>query len=183
MRGAAQGEPGRTVRRASGQMTMQPRASSPSAAPITAAEVGPVSRFRSRSAAAADGRPLPVAAAGDRGRSRPGLPALIYIVGYAMVRFALELVRGDAARPQHHGISELSGRRLRRSSRVRSGSRGGRRSARQPRSRSASRCSPRGGAGASCSRRLAELMWPRYELVESRIPGVTHVVVDPRPSG
>jgi hypothetical protein len=34
------------------------------------------------------------------------LPALIYIVGYAPVRFALELVRGDWARPHRWGLSE-----------------------------------------------------------------------------
>ena len=40
------------------------------------------------------------------GWDQPGRPAAIYIVGYALTRFALELVRGDAARPQRHAISE-----------------------------------------------------------------------------
>ena len=40
------------------------------------------------------------------GWDAPGEPALIYIVGYAYVRFALELVRGDAARPSALGLSE-----------------------------------------------------------------------------
>jgi hypothetical protein len=40
------------------------------------------------------------------GWTRPGLPALIYILGYALIRFALELARGDSARPQRHGLSE-----------------------------------------------------------------------------
>lgn len=35
-----------------------------------------------------------------------GLPALIYIVGYGLSRFVLELRRGDAARPHLLGISE-----------------------------------------------------------------------------
>ena len=47
-----------------------------------------------------------VVAALVAGWSRPGLPAVIYILGYAPIRFALELVRGDPARPQRHGISE-----------------------------------------------------------------------------
>lgn len=36
----------------------------------------------------------------------PGLPALIYIVSYAALRFALELVRGDPGRPYRLGLSE-----------------------------------------------------------------------------
>ena len=40
------------------------------------------------------------------GWSRPGEPALIYIVGYGIARFVLELQRGDAARPHRLGISE-----------------------------------------------------------------------------
>ena len=40
------------------------------------------------------------------GWNQPGRPAVIYIAGYAMIRFALELVRGDAARPQRLGLSE-----------------------------------------------------------------------------
>lgn len=40
------------------------------------------------------------------GWTHPGLPALIYILAYAPIRFTLELVRGDSARPQRHGISE-----------------------------------------------------------------------------
>jgi hypothetical protein len=40
------------------------------------------------------------------GWERPGVPALIYIAGYAPIRFALERVRGDWARPQRRGLSE-----------------------------------------------------------------------------
>jgi len=40
------------------------------------------------------------------GWDQPGRPAVIYIVGYALIRFALELVRGDVARPHRHGLSE-----------------------------------------------------------------------------
>lgn len=40
------------------------------------------------------------------GWGTPGLPALIYIVGYGIARFLLELRRGDAARPHVLGISE-----------------------------------------------------------------------------
>jgi hypothetical protein len=40
------------------------------------------------------------------GWERPGLPALVYIVGYGIARFLLELRRGDAARPHVLGISE-----------------------------------------------------------------------------
>jgi hypothetical protein len=40
------------------------------------------------------------------GWDRPGIPALIYVVGYAVVRFALELVRGDSTRPYMLGLSE-----------------------------------------------------------------------------
>jgi len=36
----------------------------------------------------------------------PGSAAILYIVGYAVVRFALELVRGDAVRPFWRGVSE-----------------------------------------------------------------------------
>jgi hypothetical protein len=36
----------------------------------------------------------------------PGAPAVIYIVAYGVIRFALELVRGDAARPHALGLSE-----------------------------------------------------------------------------
>lgn len=36
----------------------------------------------------------------------PGSPAAIYLAGYAIVRFGLELVRGDGARPYKHGLSE-----------------------------------------------------------------------------
>jgi hypothetical protein len=36
----------------------------------------------------------------------------------------------------------------------------------------------------AAARRLAALMWPAFELVEARTPGVMHVIVgDPRPSG
>lgn len=47
-----------------------------------------------------------VAAALIVGWATPGLPALVYLVGYSAVRFALELVRGDSARPHALGISE-----------------------------------------------------------------------------
>lgn len=40
------------------------------------------------------------------GWDRPGVPALVYILAYAYLRFALELVRGDAARPHALGLSE-----------------------------------------------------------------------------
>jgi len=40
------------------------------------------------------------------GWSEAGRPALIYIAGYSVVRFALELVRGDWARPHRLGLSE-----------------------------------------------------------------------------
>lgn len=40
------------------------------------------------------------------GFDAPGLPALIYIAGYAASRFVLELARGDAARPALLGVSE-----------------------------------------------------------------------------
>jgi len=40
------------------------------------------------------------------GASSPGAPAAIYIVGYGALRFTLELVRGDAARPYVRGLSE-----------------------------------------------------------------------------
>lgn len=40
------------------------------------------------------------------GWNAPGVPALIYIVAYGVMRFTLELVRGDAARPHAFGLSE-----------------------------------------------------------------------------
>lgn len=40
------------------------------------------------------------------GWDAPGVPAVIYIVGYALLRFALELVRGDGERPYQLGASE-----------------------------------------------------------------------------
>lgn len=40
------------------------------------------------------------------GWDAPGVPAVVYSSGYALVRFALELVRGDAARPHRRGLSE-----------------------------------------------------------------------------
>jgi hypothetical protein len=40
------------------------------------------------------------------GWDRPGVPALVYILSYAYLRFALELVRGDAPRPHALGLSE-----------------------------------------------------------------------------
>lgn len=36
----------------------------------------------------------------------PGSPAAIYLAGYAVVRFGLELVRGDGLRPYAYGLSE-----------------------------------------------------------------------------
>jgi hypothetical protein len=36
----------------------------------------------------------------------PGEPTMIYLGGYAVVRFALELIRGDGARPYVRGLSE-----------------------------------------------------------------------------
>lgn len=38
--------------------------------------------------------------------AQPGRAALVYAVAYAAVRFALELVRGDGARPYARGLSE-----------------------------------------------------------------------------
>jgi prolipoprotein diacylglyceryltransferase len=40
------------------------------------------------------------------GWGAPGVPTLIYVVGYGLCRFALEIVRGDSARPQALGLSE-----------------------------------------------------------------------------
>jgi len=40
------------------------------------------------------------------GWNHPGVPATIYGVGYGVARFALELRRGDAARPHKLGVSE-----------------------------------------------------------------------------
>lgn len=40
------------------------------------------------------------------GGDSPGTPALIYLEGYALARFPLELVRGDAPRPYFLGASE-----------------------------------------------------------------------------
>jgi len=40
------------------------------------------------------------------GWNDPGLPAVIYITSYSLVRFALELVRGDPHRPHRLGLSE-----------------------------------------------------------------------------
>lgn len=47
-----------------------------------------------------------VVSATSLGWHTPGLGAQIYIVGYGLARFMLELVRGDAARPYYLGISE-----------------------------------------------------------------------------
>lgn len=47
-----------------------------------------------------------VAIALAAGWDTPGAPARIYIIAYATLRFALELVRGDAARPHALGLSE-----------------------------------------------------------------------------
>ena len=44
--------------------------------------------------------------AGLLASATPGTAALVYASGYACVRFALELVRGDPARPYAHGLSE-----------------------------------------------------------------------------
>jgi prolipoprotein diacylglyceryltransferase len=49
---------------------------------------------------------LLVAIAVIAGWRRPGWPAVIYLVGYAPIRFALERVRGDWARPHRGGLSE-----------------------------------------------------------------------------
>ena len=54
--------------------------------------------------AAASGALVAVALA--VGWDDPGVPALIYIVAYGYLRFALELVRGDSARPYALGLSE-----------------------------------------------------------------------------
>jgi len=47
-----------------------------------------------------------VVAALALGWDAPGAPALIYITGYAVVRFTLENFRGDTARPYKLGLSE-----------------------------------------------------------------------------
>jgi hypothetical protein len=54
--------------------------------------------------AAASGALVAIALAA--GWDAPGVPALIYILAYGYLRFALELVRGDAARPHALGLSE-----------------------------------------------------------------------------
>jgi hypothetical protein len=172
------------------------------------------------------------------GWSRPGWPALIYIIGYAPVRFALELARGDSARPHRWGLSEaqwtapvtaiacaiwrphpvtlavaaalviaaatLIARRRRRElfepSHLRDLDRTCAAAAHsQARAETSlgvavsrfqmpdgrvdwvmSSSHPRWSTGAA--RRLAALMWPAFELVEGRTPGVVHVLVgDPRP--
>lgn len=172
------------------------------------------------------------------GWSSPGLPALIYIVGYAPVRFALELARGDWARPQRWGLSEaqwtapvtviacaiwwphpvtvlvaaalviaattLVARRRRRElfepAHLRELDRSCAAAAHsQARAETSlgvavsrfqmpdgridwvlSSSHPRWSA--QTARRLAALMWPAFELVEARTPGVVHVVIgDPRP--
>jgi len=41
--------------------------------------------------------------------SAPGEPTMIYLVGYAVVRFVLERVRGDGKRPYVGGLSEAQG--------------------------------------------------------------------------
>lgn len=40
------------------------------------------------------------------GWDEPGVPTTVYMTGYAVVRFLLELRRGDAERPQRLGVSE-----------------------------------------------------------------------------
>jgi hypothetical protein len=174
------------------------------------------------------------------GWNQPGLPALIYIVGYAPVRFALELARGDWARPHRWGLSEaqwaapvtaiacaiwrphpvtvavaaalviaaatLVARRRRRElfepphlrELDRSCAAAAHNQARAETSLGVavsrfqmpdgridwvlSSSHPRWSTAAA--RRLAALMWPAFELVEARTPGVMHVIVgDPRPSG
>jgi prolipoprotein diacylglyceryltransferase len=44
--------------------------------------------------------------AGIAAAGTPGTAAVVYISGYGALRFALELVRGDAVRPYLHGVSE-----------------------------------------------------------------------------
>lgn len=167
------------------------------------------------------------------GWARPGLPALIFIIGYASVRFALELVRGDWARPHSWGLSEaqwtapstaiacavwrphpitvaaaaalviaaavLVARRRRRelfepphlreldrSCAAAAHSQGRAETSlgvavsrfQMPDGRVdwvLSSSHPRWSIAAA--RRLAALMWPAFELVEARTPGVVHVVV------
>lgn len=172
------------------------------------------------------------------GWDHPGLPALIYIVGYALNRFALELVRGDWARPQRYGISEaqwtalataiacaiwrpgwatctaatalllgiaaLVARRHRRElfapphlhelDQTCSAAAHTRGRAETSRGVAVSRhglpdgrvdwvlSSNRPGWSTEAARRLADLMWPSYELVEGRIPGVIHIIVGARVS-
>jgi hypothetical protein len=167
------------------------------------------------------------------GWDHPGRPALIYIVGYALNRFVLELVRGDWARPQRYGLSEaqwtapatviacaiwqpgwatgsaatalligvavLVVRRHRRElfapphlrelDQTCSTAAHTRERAETSLGVAVSRhglpdgridwvlSSKRPGWSTEAARRLAELMWSQYELVEGRIPGVTHIVV------
>jgi hypothetical protein len=173
------------------------------------------------------------------GWDRPGLPALIYIVGYAMIRFALELVRGDWARPHRWGLSEaqwtapvtaiacaiwrphpvtlavaaalviaaatLVARRRRRElfepphlrDLDRSCAAAAHNQARAETSLgvAVSRfqmpdgridwvlSSSHPGWSTRAARRLAALMWPAFELVEARTPGVVHVIVGTPRSG
>lgn len=173
------------------------------------------------------------------GWREPGLPALIYIVGYAAVRSGLELVRGDGARPYRLGLSEAQWTAavtavacaLWRPSAVAIAVAGmlvvgaavlvARRRHRElfepPHLHELERaCDAAGRAGeraetslgvavsrhglpdgrvdwilsskhprwsASSARRLADLMWPRYELVEGRTAGLVHVIEDPREPG
>jgi len=173
------------------------------------------------------------------GWREPGVPALIYIVAYAAVRFGLELARGDWARPHRLGLSEaqwtapitavacavwrpgpatiavalslvagammLVARRrhrelfepphLRELDRacdvaVRTGERAetslGLAVSRHPLPDGRvdwvlSSAHPRWSVASA--RRLADLMWPRYQLVEGRVAGIAHVVEDPEQPG
>jgi hypothetical protein len=169
------------------------------------------------------------------GWNEPGLPALIYIVAYAVIRFGLELLRGDWARPFWLGISEaqwtapvtaiacamwfpgpvtiavavtlaigatvLIARRRRRELFEPPHLRELDRTC-EVVTRTGERAETSLGVVVSChalptgridwvlssthprwsaasARRLAELLWLRYEFVEGRRPGIAHVVVDP----
>jgi hypothetical protein len=169
------------------------------------------------------------------GWARPGVAAVVYIVGYGLARFALELVRGDSLRLQALGISEaqwtapltILGCALWRPGAITIGAavsvvagtavlvalRRRRELFAPPHLREldlACAEAARSGEGVETSlgvsvsrhalpdgrvdwvlasahprwstasaRRLADLMWPSYELVEGRLGGFVHVV-EPR---
>jgi prolipoprotein diacylglyceryltransferase len=173
------------------------------------------------------------------GWSEPGVPALIYIVAYAAVRFGLELARGDWARPHRLGLSEAQwtapitavacamwrpgsvtitvALSLVAGAVVLVARRRHRELFEPPHLRELDRACdvavrtseqvetslglavsrhplPDGRVdwvlssthphwSVASARRLADLMWPRYELVEGRLAGIAHIVEEPAPPG